>query len=223
MTQSMIIPSRLTTELDAVNVLIRSIGEEPYASLVPSPGPDADKALGAIQEEYLSLLTRGWHWNREYALPLTLASDSTVAIPENALEVTRAYFQPQDSVGNFDITDFDVRTTGSPPAKKLYDLVRHTFTFEHAPYVDMLLIVPWCDLPQAARRVITLEAAQRFQAGDQASSVVFKVNEEDLIKAWTVLEQQQDRKERSNAVYGNRDTLLKLFGNRGMRRNRGNY
>jgi hypothetical protein len=214
----LILPATLTTELQAVNVLITSMGEEPVATLTPSPSPDVDKALGALNETMAQVQSRGWQWNTEIAFPLTPnivapATSGPVALPANTLEMSRAYFTPQQLSGQ---QPYDIVARGLA----LYDRYHQSYNFCDVVYVDLTLFLEWALIPQKARRVITLEAVQLFQSRDQMAEPTLQVNAKTLKDAWALIEQGQDQESRGNQIYGNLDGYTKILGEGSLRRNR---
>lgn len=214
--QDLIILNQLTTELEAVNVLIQSMGEEPFASIYPSPSPDVDKAIGALNEANRSLQARGWNWNREYAYPLTVSPDGTVSLPGNTLRCMAAYLSPI----------FPAGPIGQPPQQFvargsfLYDQVNHTTQFTVAPLADLILLLPWDFLPESARRVITYTAVELYQSRDQQSQPALSVNAKTLKAAWITLEQEEDETAHWNTINGNLSVRVRLYGEGAMRRAR---
>lgn len=213
MPQFVVVPDQLTSILDAVNLMMASIGEEPAQTLNPSPSTEVDQALLKLNAQDLALQSRGWAWNREYSWQTTLNADGTVSLPNECLRCVNAYYTPGVPSGG----DFDIVMRGG----QLYDRLNHTNIFTTAPYVDLILRLPWTQLPQSARMVIAYEAAKSFQAVQQASTIVLQVDQQDLTKAWAVLEQEEDETDTHSTVTGNFSTLGALYGNGGMRRNRG--
>lgn len=203
----------LSSELDAVNALIGSMGETPVASLEPGNSVDVDNALAALNEADKQLQGKGYEWNREYQFPLAIAQDGTIPVPANVLRVVKAYFQPQFSIQS--PLKFVQRGT------KLYNQTLQTYQFTDGPILcDLIVRLEWDLLPEAARSVIILTALGKFQSRQQQSSIVLQYNAEDLKEARATLEQQQDDESAENAIDGNANVIQGLYGIRGLRRNR---
>jgi hypothetical protein len=207
-----------TSELEAVNLCIESMGEEPYTTLTPSPSPDVDKALAALNRANRDCQARGWNWNREYNVQTVIDTNGKIPVGPNVLRIVRAY-APQFSSWS-PANNLPVVNRGG----FLYDQLSHSFTFScGAPIVDEILLLPWCDLPESARAVITYGAVELFQSWDQQSSPTLQVNAKVLTAAWITLQQEEDEQARWNSVYGSLDGISKIMGNMGMRRNRSPY
>lgn len=209
---SIIVPATLLTQLQAVNILIASLGESPIASITPAPTSDADEAIARLNEVDLEVQSEGWHWNREKDFQLTLNNDGTITLPDETLRMANAYAS-EHMTG----TPLEVTARGAA----LYDMKNHTNVFTTAPYVDLVIRLDWDSLPQVARAYITHEAARRFHAGKVGSQIVLEVNQENLQRARLTLEQYEDEQAGENTVYGNASVVTALFGIGGMRRNRG--
>lgn len=209
---SFVVPSTLLTQLQAVNLLLNSLGQTGVNTYDPPPTPTVADALNALNEADLDIQSKGWHWNREYSFPLTLDGSSYVALPDQTLRVTNAYASPGGIA-------LDITQRGT----KLYDLTNHTYVFPAAPVVDLVMRLDWDLLPQVARAAIAYQAAYRFQARKQGTGVVLQVNQADVLKALTLLEQHEDETAGANAVNGSVHIVSALYGVGGMRRLRGGY
>ena len=165
----------------------------------------------------MDVQSRGWKWNQEKAYPLQASSAGLISLPVNTLDLTLAYYIPQN------------QTTSQPVSvvvrgEQLYDSYNHTYTFtaNSTVYVDVTWLLEWSQLPAQATRVITLEAAQKFISREGLSGVTAQVNARDLAQAWALLEQKQDREATPNQLYGNTDTARKIMGSGSLRRGRVN-
>jgi hypothetical protein len=138
-----------TTQLEAVNVMMSSIGEAPVSSL-SSGLIDAELAetiLGNINREVQS---QGWDFNREYKYPLVPNSiTKEITVPANAMRVD----------GSEDTTTEIITQRGT----KLYNKVAHNYTFSEAVKVNITFLLGFEEIPEVARRYITLRAARVFQ------------------------------------------------------------
>jgi hypothetical protein len=99
---------------------------------------------------------KGWNFNHEFNDPLTINADSEIPVPANTIrvKVPRTY-------GYWVLRGL-----------KLYDRENqvNTTTATGPFYVEILLFLPWTDLPESARRYIFTKAAKMFadaQMGDQ--------------------------------------------------------
>lgn len=215
-----LLPATPSTIIDAVNTLVACVSEGPFAVIDPSPSPEVDKALTALNEANRDVQSRGWDWNREYGFPLTLAPDQTCPLPANCYRVTAAYYTATNNT-------LGLATNGAPTkftkrGSLLYDQINHTFAFTQgiAPVVDMILILSWDLIPESARRLITYKAAQKYLSREQMSGPTMQVNQQDIREAWIVIEQEEDEVNAHNSIHGNLATRVLLYGEGSLRRNR---
>lgn len=198
------LPPSLTDRLLAVNILLQSIGESPVNSVEISEAVDVAAASQAIDEIDLSVQSQGWHFNREEGITLTPNSSSEIVLPANCLSVAQAYPGPHSGkLGE--------------RARKLYDRGNHTYKFTAPVQLDLIVRLEWEELPEYARRYITIRAAQLFQGRIQSSRIVGEVQQPEVDEAKAVLEQREDEANPQNAISGNAQVLSRLHG-RGVRR-----
>lgn len=203
------------TLLQAVNLAITSLGESQLDSLEGDLSVDADDALFHLSQANLEVQSQGWHWNRAYGVVLPLATNGTVPLPEGTLRVTPAYAPGVASP----VSAINITQRGD----QLYNLDTNSFQFTCAPVVDMVQSLLWGQMPRVARNYIATLAARRFQATKQQSQIVLQIQNDDVQRALTLLQQHEDEVAGTNSVDGNVNTLTALYGIGGMRRNRGGY
>lgn len=158
-----------TTELAAVNAMLRSIGEAPIATLAEIDVPDAEIALTTLRSVSREVQVRGWDFNTEEAYSLAVNGSGEITLPSNTLSV-----DPTDTTKRY------VQRGG-----RLYDRVEHTYTFTEAVEVDLILMLPFEELPEAARQYIYVRAARQFQDCTVGDSALHKFQEGDEMRALT--------------------------------------
>lgn len=218
-----IVPATLLTQLQAVNLLISTLGEAEVDSL--SGNEDATEALSRLNEADLECQSIGWNWNRLYGFQLTLNDDGTITLPDETLGLTAAYAQgnsPGPFQGLVSSGNLGQRINVVQRGTLLFDPVNNTTVFPYAPIVDLIVRIDWDSLPQVARQYITYKAAQRFHARKQGEGIVLQVNTEDIKDAFQTLNQREDENVpgQLNSIDGNANVLQAIYGVGGMRRNR---
>lgn len=144
----------LTTELSAVNEMLSAIGEQPVNSLTGTNVGDVTTALTKLREVSRELQSNGWEFNTEIEYPLSRNEDNHIPLPTNLLKVlVMAGDYPQGKV----------TTRGA----RLYDTKNHTFVFESNLEGMVVLLLEFTDLPEPARRYITIKAVRAFAASSQ--------------------------------------------------------
>ena len=161
------------TELEAINIMLSTIGEAPISSLSADQSTvDVGIAKSVLREVSIQVQQEGWQFNTEINWLMTPAQgNSEIEIPVNCIEL--------DTYGPD--RDVDVAMRGS----RLYDRINHTYKFEKALRVRMVLLLEFLDLPQAARFYINVRAARVFQQRVVGSELLgsFTARDEMLARA----------------------------------------
>jgi len=171
-------PSYATsTELDAVNSILMSVGESPVNTL-DTQSPEVVIAQSTLRQVCREIQSEGWSYNTEYEFPFTVNSSDEVIIPPTVLQLDVNRYKHQD---NYDV----VRREG-----KLYDRYNHTYKFTGVEtlYCDVVWFYEFGDIPQAFRDYITARAA-RIAAGrmvSDADSIRILQTDETLLRALAI-------------------------------------
>lgn len=162
----------VTTELEAVNVMLGTIGEQPVNSLAISTISEVSIANNILFDISREVQTRGYSWNKETEYPLSV-SGGEIPLPSNCLDV---------NITNQE--DWLVQR-----GTRLYNRTDHTYTFASDVDVKATIIffLPFTELPQAARNYITLRASRKFQVKILGSESIEKFTEIDENQAWLTL------------------------------------
>jgi hypothetical protein len=158
-----------TTKLEAVNIMLSSIGEAPVNSLT-SGLVDAEMAETILNAVSRDVQSQGWHFNTE--INFTIAPELTtgaIRLPANVLRV--------DTTG--ENANMDLVNRGG----KLYDRVNHTFNIGKSIKLEMVIMLDFEDMPEAARRYCTLKAARMFQDRVVGSTDLHGFQERDEVFA----------------------------------------
>ena len=144
-----------STELDAVNSILMSVGESPVNTLSVQ-SPEVAIAQKTLQQVCREILAEGWKFNTETQYPITLDSSNHCIVPDNVLQIDLNRFRHPDA--------FDTVRREHNGIKKLYDLHDHTFEFKNATddkiYVDIIWMVNYNDIPQVFQDYITIRASR---------------------------------------------------------------
>lgn len=142
------VTNRVTTELDAINTLLATIGETPINSLVGALPADVAVAVNTLRETLLEVQLEGWHFNTEEDYPLVPTQDGQIHIAPSIFRVSL-----NDPDGR------DVVQRGN----RLYDRANHSYRFTEEITATVSMVLPFDDLPGAFRHYVTIRAARRFQ------------------------------------------------------------
>ncbi|CUA91005.1 hypothetical protein Ga0061061_11745 [Chelatococcus sambhunathii] len=163
----------LTTELDAINTMLSIIGEAPVNSVEDTGVVDAVIARQILHETMRQVQATGWHWNTDHGVTLapTFPLPGDVYVPANTLQV--------------DATDptIDVVQRGN----RLWDKGRQTFKFSSPVIVNITRLLPFEEIPQAARHYIMVRAGRIFQDRVVGSETLSGFNDRDEARAYAQL------------------------------------
>lgn len=169
-------PTRLT-ELEAVNIMLGTIGEAPVNNLSGTNTTDVAMAKSVLSEVNRAIQTIGWHFNTEKDYELTPeVSSGNIILPPNCVRVD------EDTDATFDLT---IRSSGGNFI--LYDRINHTSVFSNSLKVEMVLLFPFEEIPEPAKWYITVRAARIFQDRAVGSTTLHGFTEKDEASARAAL------------------------------------
>lgn len=189
-----------TSKLDAVNRMLKSIGQAPVNSLTVTGIPDVSKAIQDLDETSRDVQTAGWSWNTDRNYELSPDSNGFIAIPEGILDL-----DPEDRT-----TTIVQRRNVQTDALSLYDADNQTFEFTGPVSLKVIWGFAFDDLPQTARTYIATAAARRFQARVVSSPILDRYNQEDEERAWMLLQRGERRTRDTNSFRNNREAARML-------------
>jgi hypothetical protein len=172
-----------TTELQAVNAMLRSIGEAPVNTLPTAGVSDASLAQDTLHEVNRAVQGKGLKFNSDYQVRFTPDVDGYINIPTNALRVT-ATFRSYD-------TDYAVRN------RKLYDRRNQTYVFTSFVELDITYFLTWADMPEHVRRYVYVRASRQFQQETVGSQILWQFKAQDEAEAraemnrWEIIKRDQ--------------------------------
>lgn len=177
------------TELDSVNIMLSTIGESPVSSLTASESTvDVSIARQVLREITIQVQATGWHFNTEKEWMMPIDVNGNIAIPANCVQI--------DSSGKD--TYLDVAMRGG----LLYNRTAHTSVFTDSVCVDMIILLDFTDLPQAARNYIAIRAARVFQQRMVGSDSLNSLTEKDEMRAKAALKKLDSNNADYNILSG---------------------
>ena len=164
------------TELEAVNIILSSVGDEPVAQLGTDISGNAESVLDEVSRE---IQERGWHFNSEEDYEFSCAGDGSVTLPNN--------------VAQFDLDAPSLNKDVGMRGSRLYDRKAHSYTGFGTGTVKgtVVWLLEWSELPPTAKRYFTMEAAHRYQKRYFSSETLFGFTQEDLRKAKVLFESSE--------------------------------
>ena len=161
-----------TTKLEAVNIMLSTIGENPVNSLT-SGLVDAELAETILGSVSKAVQSEGWNFNTEKKVSFSADSSGHIILPANILRA--------DATVEADALDLVQR------GLKMYDKKNHTYNINKAVNLDTIIELEFETLPEVARRYITLKASRIFQDRVVGSETLPKFNQEDEFMAYSQL------------------------------------
>ena len=188
-----------TTKLEAVNVMLTSIGEAPVNPLI-SGLEDAELAETILENVNKETQSKGWIFNTDLKVTLPLNSDNQIVLPNNYLRVdTRTTLRSNTK---------DIVERG----RKLYNRIANSYTFTSGVQVDAVVLLDFTDIPEVARRYITIRSARIFQDRVLSSPNIHGFQMQDEQQAFIELQDYQAETSDFN-ISDNYDTFAPLVRN----------
>jgi len=185
-----------TTELQAVNTMLSAVGEPPINNLEGQKNADAAIANNILDEVSSEVQTHGWHFNTQLKVELNPDSNNEILLADNVVRVDLA-----DTTNGL-VDDRDITQRGS----KLFNRTDNTYTFTSAVKAMVIYLLDWDDLPEPARRFITVRAARIFQDRMVGSQAHHAFSKEDEVRARALLREfEMDTGDYS--IFDNYDTF----------------
>ena len=167
-----------TTELEAVNTMLTSIGEQPIQNLDDLAGlTDASIARQILSNVSRAVQSRGWVFNTDL---------DKVMKPDQYGEILLNYTIIRvDTTTRMRDPDNDIIERG----RRLYDRQKNTDKFDEGTEIKCNLIIHlnFKDLPEPARRYISIRAARIFHDRVVGSGELHRFYQEDELQAWSTL------------------------------------
>ena len=138
-----------SSELDAVNSILMSVGESPVNTLNVQ-SPEVVIAQKTLQQVTREVLSEGWVFNTEREVEFIPDANDQVFLSDAILQVDLNRFHHLDT---YDV----IRKDG-----KLYDRYQHKDTFpdDDILYLDVVWMYSFDDIPQPFRDFITTRATR---------------------------------------------------------------
>jgi len=137
-----------STELDAVNQILSSVGQAPVTTL-NLQNPEVAIVLTTLREVNKQVQAEGWVFNVERGYPFSPDSVTKhITYPTNVLQLDTSTYHHRD--------DFNpIRRDG-----KFYDKYNHTYEWDKDIQADVTWLFEFEDVPPAIQLYITARAAR---------------------------------------------------------------
>lgn len=161
------------TELEAVNVLLTTIGEAPVNTLTGNQVTDVTIAKQVLNEISREVQAQGWHFNTEDGVELMPNQFKKILVPADTARI--------------DATDYNIVQRGG----ELFDLDKRSYEFQSKIKVSIVYFQDFLQLPDVAKRFITTRASRIFSDRMLNSEVIHKMTSRDEQKALIDLKEYQ--------------------------------
>lgn len=170
-----------TTELEAVNVILNTIGESPISSLSGSLPVDATVAKNVLSEINREVQSSGWHFNTSYKVTLNKDTSNKIPIATNVVRIELdPYIHRKDKVNVVQRGNY------------LFNIATNTDVFDDdIKDVRIVYLLPFDDIPEQAKRYITIRAARIFHDRTLGANTLHKFSKEDEQQALALLRQAE--------------------------------
>jgi hypothetical protein len=158
-----------TTKLEAINIMLSTIGESPVNSL-QSGLVDAELAETILENISKSVQAEGWNFNREQRLEVSPTVAGEIVVPLNTLRADASLVTNSK----------DLVQRGS----RMYDKQKHTYNIGEAVKLDLIIELDFTELPEVARRYIAIKSARVFQDRVVGSDALHSFTMQDEASAY---------------------------------------
>jgi len=206
-----------TTELEAVNLMLSTIGEAPLADQTALDNATAEDVVAAksiLKTQMRRCLLKKWEFNTELSLRIDPTDDDFSWTDPDGTSQTIGVYKPPAG-----LLDFQVSLTSAQQGAQYIDTVirpskqyvetllpvlvfydrynnRDGFLASERSYIeiDAVWSMDFTDLPEVARQYITIKAARLFQKSVVGDRALHVLTEEDEVEAWKDLKRRHGLK-----------------------------
>jgi len=195
------------SELQAVNMMLTTIGEQPIGNLNDKAGlQDASIAQDILHNTSRQVQSRGWIFNTDL---------QKVMSPDNSIGDGSGKIKVDTNVLRIDTTS-KVRSNKTDVIERagyLYDREKNTNLFSDSVTVDYVTFLPFDSLPESARRYIAVKSARIFHDRVVGSGELHNFFQQDELQAWGDLLEYQSETGDFN-IFDDYDTFRVLDRNK---------
>ena len=179
--------------------MLIGVGEAPVNTL-DSGLQEAEIAAITLDTISREVQSAGWAFNTDIRYTLSTNSLNHIPVPSNCLQIDTTALRRDYN------TDIVLRN------QKLYDRTKNTFEFTAEVVVDMIQLFEFNELPEVARRYITLRAGRKFQENILGSTEMTQLQFKDEQAAFFALQEAESLVADFN-IFDNYDTFRALDRN----------
>jgi|TARA_R110002124_G_scaffold174376_4_gene342033 hypothetical protein len=166
-----------TTKLEAVNVMLSTLGEAPVNSL-SSGLIDAEMAEQILDNVNREVQAQGWNFNTETDYTIAVNTAGEIELPSSFVRVDLAKSETKYRSS---------RNEYVQRGNKIYDTVQHTYVINKALKLDVVVLLDFELIPEIARRYVAIRASRIFQERVLGSTNISAQNRTDEQQAQLAL------------------------------------
>lgn len=180
------------TELQAINIMLAAIGEAAVSSLETATTVEVTQAKKLLSNTNRSLQQKGWHFNTEWDVTLSVNGDGNIPVGNSVLSVL--------------VPGTLTTLRGINGTMHLYDLDNNTFTFTaNKTNAVTITLLEFIDTPQTFRQYVALRAARIFQEEIIGQVSAETINRQEEAEAYADLLDDEADRSGLNAGYADID------------------
>ena len=170
-----------TTQLEAGNTMLSTIGEAPVNSLTGSLPVDASMAVNILNEVNREVQSAGWKFNTSWKVSLTRDVNNKLVVGNDVLHIEFDHLR-------YSKTSYDPVIRGN----FLYNLAKEVYTWEKDfDYVTVIYLLDFESIPEQARRYITIRASRIFHDRTLGANAIHKFSSGDELASLALLKQTE--------------------------------
>ena len=148
-----------SSELDAVNSILMSVGESPVNTL-DTQSPEVAIAQTTLRQVVREVQAEGWAFNTEYEVEFKPDANGQIALSDAVLQIDLNRYKHNDNYDVIKKTGIAIGTTKS--GSYLYDRYTrsNTFTDDDTLYCDVVWMYAYEDMPQTFKDYVTTKASR---------------------------------------------------------------
>lgn len=205
-----------TTETEALNIMLSTIGEQPVADIDTATAADVVMAKNILRQTAKDVLAEGWRFNTEFGYELAptatqpwTGSDGTSAtlnvfeVPGNLITFKVTPCAEQSGSRAVDVVPRPGRTYDSTKII-FYDRAKNRDGLDSAQhpalYIDPVWYFDFAQLPQTIRNLITVIASRRLAEDATNSEQLVGFTQQDELDARRQAKRDQGDQDRFNML-----------------------
>ncbi len=179
------------SELDAVNVLLELIGDQPVNTLEVSGNSIVAQARDLLEKTSRDIQSAGLYCNSRYNYDLYPDVDGYIDVPKTVLSL-------RSSSASRNLAVMSRTTDNRQTVRSLFDLDNNTFIFTSSVKVDLVMFLDFESLSQPARNYVIIKAGRILQARSKHDVTGFQLSAAEELTAKAVFESEEISLKRPN-------------------------